>query len=88
MPVNPLFNSRSGANKFLLLAQTLCRVVQLSAPAIRARYPDRPALLAALVSAEAMCDLLAAANDEKIAMDDTGVAFDIEDADVIPGQAT
>lgn len=87
MPVNPLFNSRSGANKFMGLAKTMCRLVQLSAPAIRGRYPDRPALLAVLTAAEGVCELLPAAMSEQVAMDNPGVPFDIADGDTIPGQA-
>lgn len=87
MPVNPALNSRSGMNKFLLLANTCCRLVNLSAPTIRARYADRPALLAALTAAEAMCDLLPAAMSEQATEDAMSpAAFDPSDETVIPGQ--
>lgn len=86
MPVNPAFNLRSGGNKFLLLAQTLCRLTNASAPIIRARFSDRPALLAVLTAAEAVCELLPAAQAEQAEMDAmTPEAFDPADDAVIPG---
>ena len=87
MPVAPQFNSRSGMNKFLLLAQTLCRLVNLSSGVIRARYPDRTALLAVLTAAEGVCALLPAALSEQATEDAlSSEQFNPGDATVIPGQ--
>jgi hypothetical protein len=87
MPVQAQYNSRSGANKFLLLAQGLCRLVNIAAPTIQGRYPDRPALQAVLVAAQGVCALLPAAMDEKAIADSMDpAAFDPSDATVIPGQ--
>lgn len=87
MPNNPAFSQRSGMNKFLILARALCVGVSVSAPAIRARYPSRTALLAVLTAAESVCDLLPAAMAEQAVADSLDAAdFFIDDADVIPGQ--
>lgn len=87
MPVQAQYNSRAGASKLLLIAGTLCRLVNLSAPIIRARYPDRTALLAVLTAAEGVCELLPAAQMEQAAADALDPAvFDPADATVIPGQ--
>lgn len=87
MPVKAQYHSRSGASKFITIAQTLCRIVSISAPTIRGRFPDRPALLAVLTAAEGVCELLPAAMDEQVTMDASGLpAFDPGDAAVIPGQ--
>lgn len=87
MPVQPENNTRSGGDKFLLLAATLCRLTNAAAPIIRARFAARPALLALLTAAEAVCELLPAAQSEQAEMD----AFPPEDFDpaddvVLPGQ--
>jgi hypothetical protein len=87
MPVNPQFNSRPGNTQFLKFAQVMCRLVNVAAPAIRARYPDREALLAVLTAAETVCTLLPEALSEQAladAMD--AAAFDPGDGVVIPGQ--
>lgn len=84
--VNPAFNSRAGANQLMTFAKAMCRIVQASAPIIRARYADRAALLAVLTAAEGVCDLLPAAMAEQVAADAADFTFDIDDADVIPGQ--
>lgn len=87
MPVQAEFNSRSGGNRIMQLAQTMCRVVRVSAPIVRARYSGRPALLALLDATEAVCDLLPAAQMEQAAADALdAAAFDPLDATVIPGQ--
>jgi hypothetical protein len=89
MAVDPQYTSRSGASTVLKIAQTLCRIVGVSAPLIRARFPDRAALLAVLTAAESVCDLLPAAMSEQAAADaaDAGT-FDPTDATLIPGQDT
>lgn len=87
MPVAAEFNLRSGGSKFLLLAQTLCRLVNASAPIIRAHYSDRPALLALLTAAQSVCDLLPAAQSEQATMDAmTPEDFDPADDVLVPGQ--
>lgn len=88
MPVQPQFNTRSGATQFLRFAQTMCRLVNVAAPIIRARFPDRTALLAALTAAEAVCELLPAAVAEQAAADAmTPEAFDPPPEDLFPGQS-
>lgn len=86
MPVSPEFTSRSGGSQFLKFAQTMCRIVNALSATIRARYPDRPALLAVLSAAEALCPLLPAAIQEQIAADNADVVFDPADGTQIPGQ--
>lgn len=87
MPVQAQYNARSGGNKFLLLANTMCRLVRLSGPVIRVRYSDRTALLAVLTAAESLCDLLPAAMDEQAIADAMpNSQFDPADEVVIPGQ--
>jgi hypothetical protein len=87
MPVQAEFNLRSGGNKFLLLAQTLCRLVNISAPVIQLKYADRPALLAVLEAAQSMCALLPAAQSEAAEADALSVdAFDPADETPLPGQ--
>jgi len=88
MPVSPENTARSGGGQFLKFAQTMCRLVNVSAPLIRARYADRPALLAALSAAEGVCELLPAAVSEQIEMDAVGTVFDPADGDLIPGQTS
>ncbi len=89
MPVDPQYTSRSGASTFLKIAQTLCRLVNISAPLIRARFSDRTALLAALTAAEAVCELLPAALSEQAAADAEELGtFDPSDATLLPGQST
>jgi len=89
MVVAAEFNLRSGGNKLLLLAATLCRLTNASAPLIRAHYADRPALLALLTAAQSVCDLLPAAQSEQATMDAmSGSAFDPADETVLPGQTT
>jgi hypothetical protein len=88
MPVNPAANLRSGGNKFLLLAATLCRLTNALAPAIRARYSDRPALLTLLTAAEGVCALLPAAQQEQYTMDAADApTFDPADGVLLPGQS-
>lgn len=85
--MNPLFNTRSGANQFMAFAKTMCRLVLVAAPAIRGRYPTRTALLAVLTAAEAVCELLPAAMAEQAAADAFDPAeFDPPDGTLIPGQ--
>lgn len=87
MPVQAQYNARSGGNKFLLLANTMCRLVRASGPIIRVRYADRPSLLAVLTAAESVCELLPAAMDEQATMDAMpAAAFNPSDATIIPGQ--
>lgn len=87
MPNDPAFSLRSGMNKLLILARALCVLVTASASTIRARYPDRDALLALLTAAEGVCALLPAALSEQAAADNLASSdFYIEDADAIPGQ--
>lgn len=87
MPVQAQYNARSGGNRFLALANTMCRLVRASAPIIRLRYADRTALLATLTAAEAVCDLLPAAMDEAAIADAMPPeVFDPSDATIIPGQ--
>ncbi len=86
MPVDPSTTARSGASKFLILAQGLCRLVALSAPLIQARYPERTALQAVLTAAQGVCALLPAAQAEQAAADAEGFVRDPADATVIPGQ--
>lgn len=89
MAVDPQYTSRSGASTFLRLAQGLCIVVSVAAPKIRARFPDRPALLAVLTVAEGVCELLPAAMSEQAAADAADLpVFDPSDATLIPGQDT
>lgn len=80
-----LVNSRSGGKRVLALASTMCRVVRVGAPAIRATYPSSTALLAVLTAAETLCDLLPAASAEMIALDAVGFTFDPADSDPLPG---
>ena len=87
MPTNPAANSRSGATQFMNFAKTMCRIVNIGAPAIRARFADRPALLAVLTAAEGVCALLPAAVQEQYAMDQADApVFDPADDTIIPGQ--
>lgn len=87
MPVNPALTSRSGMTQFMKFAQTLCRLVNLSAPVIRIRYADRTALLAVLTAAESVCDLLPAALAEQAAEDELSpAAFDPADGTPFPGE--
>lgn len=87
MPVLPQFNTRSGEKQILKLAQTLCRVVSVSEPVIRAKFPDRTALLAVLDAALAFCALLPAAQAEQAAADAMDPAdFDPADGTPFPGQ--
>lgn len=88
MPVQPQFNTRSGATQFLRFAQTLCRLVGAAAPVIRGRYPTRTDLLAVLTLAENMCALLPAAIAEAAAADAMSEeAFDPPPEDLFPGQS-
>lgn len=80
-----LANTRSGGKKFLDIAQTLCRIVQVSGPAIRSTYPSNIALLAALTAAEAVCPFVLPAKDEMQALDNADFVFDPSDAADIPG---
>lgn len=89
MPVQPQYNTRSGATQFLRFAQTLCRLVGAAAPVIRGRYPDRTDLLAVLTLAENMCALLPAAIAEAAAADAmTPEAFDPPASEPFPGQTS
>jgi hypothetical protein len=64
----------------------MCRIVTALGPTIRARYPDRTALLAALTAAESLCPLLGDAISEAAVLDAADYTFDPSDATVIPGQ--
>lgn len=87
MPVLPQNNSRSGASQFLKFAATMCRLVNLSAPIIRAAFPTRTALLAVLTAAEEVCALLPAAQNEAAAADALPPEdFDPADDTILPGQ--
>ena len=87
MAVNPLHNSRPGNTQFLKFAQVLCRLTNVAAPAIRARFPDRTALLAVLTAAETVCSLLPEAMAEQALADAMEAAdFDPSDGTTIPGQ--
>lgn len=87
MPVAAEYNLRSGGNKFLLLAQTMCRLTNAAAPLIRAKYSDRPALLAVLTAAESVCAILPAAQAEQAEMDAMPSGnFDPIDEALRPGQ--
>ena len=87
MPVNPAFNTRSGGNQMLKFASTLCRIVNISASVIRARFSTRPALLAVLTAAELVCELLPAAYEEQAIMDAmSSEEFNPADETIIPGQ--
>lgn len=80
-----LINNRSGAKKMIDLAGTLCRLVNASAPAIRVTWPDSPALLALLTAAQAVCELVPAAQMEMTAFENDGFVFDPADDAIIPG---
>lgn len=87
MPVNPLYNARTGGKKVIVLAQTLCRLVNTAAPIIRLRYSDRTALLAVLTAAEELCALLPAAVQEQTEADAIGGgAFNPGDLLKVPGE--
>lgn len=87
MPTNPAANSRSGATQFMNFAKTLCRLTNIAAPTIRARFSDRPALLLVLTAAEGVCALLPAAIQEQYTMDQADApTFDPPDDVTIPGQ--
>jgi hypothetical protein len=89
MPLDPQYTSRSGASSLLKIAATLCRLVGISAPLIRARFPERAALLALLSATEAVCGLLPAAMSEQSEANAADVGtFDPGDATLIPGQDT
>lgn len=89
MPVQPQYNSRSGGNQFLKFAQTMCRLVNLAAPTIRAVYPTRTALLACLTAAEGVCELLPAAMAEAADADALPAnEFYPPQDEPIPGQPT
>lgn len=87
MPVSPQYNSRAGGRQLLAFAQTMCRLVNTAAPLIRAAYPTRTALLAVLTAAEAVCDLLPAAQAEQAEADADALPIaDYDDSVLIPGQ--
>jgi len=87
MPNNPAYSARSGGNQLLIFAQTLCRLTNASAPFIRARFPERTALLEVLTAAEGVCALLPAALQEQAEADALDPAdFNPGDAVVVPGQ--
>lgn len=86
MPVDASRTAKSGASSLLKNAQALCRIVNVSAPIIRQRYPSRVDLLAILTAAEAVCSLLPAAQSEAVAADAATYDFDIADGDPIPGE--
>lgn len=86
MPVNPATTSKSGMNSFMAAAKVLCRLVGLFGPTIRARFPDRTALLAVLTAAEGVCTLLPAAVMEQVTEDAFTGDYDPAPSDVIPGQ--
>lgn len=88
MPVSPQFTARSGASQFMKFAQVMCRLTNVAASTIRARYPDRPALLLVLLAAEDVCGLLPAAMAEQVEMDAPSVTFDPADTELLPGQHT
>lgn len=87
MPVAPQYNSRSGGKQLIVVAQTLCRLVNAAAPTIQGRYSNRPDLLALLAACQAVCGLLPAAMDEQIAMDAADQpTFNPADGVTVPGQ--
>lgn len=89
MPVEPQYNSRSGGSQFLKFAQTMCRLVNVAAPTIRAVFPTRTALLAVLTAAEEVCSLLPAAMAEAAAADALpSDEFYPPQDEPIPGQPT
>ena len=89
MPVKPQYNSRSGGNQFLKFAQTMCRLVNVAAPTIRAVYPTRTALLAVLTAAESVCEILPAALAEAADADAIpSNKFYPPSGEPIPGQPT
>lgn len=71
MPVAAEHNSRTGLTRINALAKSLCRVVRISAPVLRAKYSANAALMTALTTAELLCDQLIPATDA-IILDEMG----------------
>jgi len=81
MPVEAQYNTRFGGPKILELAQVLCRIVNSLGPTARVVWGDRPAFIAMLDAAQAMCALVIAAQDERVSEDSmTSTQFDPPDA--------
>ena len=85
MPVAPADTLRSGTNKFMALAQTVCRFTRLFEPSIRASNSGRTHVIALLDAALVFCALLPEAFDDINADKMSDTAFDIADPEAIPG---
>jgi hypothetical protein len=72
MPTSPYDDyKKTGVNKMLALAKTLCRLVQMFRVIIVAKFPESGAIYALLIIIDQLCELLPEADAEFKAYNDS-----------------